>query len=75
MRCEGDMYLETIFIIFYSYNTPIKKSQFKNLSRRGKIKMIIIIVLELDSMVNPGQSPGYSLSPKLRVGLTIINPS
>ena len=39
------------------------------------LETIFIIVLEPDLMVNPGQSPGYLLNPRSRVGLTIVNPS
>jgi hypothetical protein len=75
MRCEGDMYLNIIFFIFYSYNTPVKKSQLKFFpTKTYKDKMIIIIIfLEPISWVNLGQSLGHSSSLRSWVGLTIIN--
>jgi hypothetical protein len=76
MRREGDMYLDIIFSIFYSYNTPVKKFQLKVFpTKTCKDKNNFIIVLEPDSWVNLGQSPGHSSSPRSRVGLTIINMS
>ena len=61
--------------IFYSYNTPVKKSQLKFFpTKTYKDKMIIIIIfLEPISWVNLGQSLGHSSSLRSWVGLTIIN--
>jgi hypothetical protein len=39
---------------------PVKNFQFQNyFSKTYKDKIIIIIVLKLNSMVDPGQSPSY----------------